>query len=74
MFDINNDGFIDEEDLKNTFLTMGQEMSDTYIHQMLADAKQPMDFDSFALMIGFRTIELEPEEVFEICLSFIKCF
>ncbi len=30
---------------------------------MLNEASKPIDFESFAMMVGYRTIELEPEEV-----------
>lgn len=30
---------------------------------MLQEPSKPIDFESFAMMVGYRTIELEPEEV-----------
>ncbi len=63
LFDQNNDGFIDEKDLRATFKTMGMEVDDKTIEEMMADASQPINFDSFALMMVYKTMELEPEVV-----------
>jgi len=51
LFDLNNDGFIDASDLRGTFQTMGMQVDDEQIKIMLADGSQPMNFDSFALMM-----------------------
>lgn len=63
LFDQNNDGYIDAADLRQTFKTMGMEADDKVIEGMIADASQPIDFDSFAMMMCFKTMELEPEIV-----------
>lgn len=42
---------------------------DKVIEEMLADASQPIDFDSFALMMVYKTMELEPEIVLLEALS-----
>lgn len=42
---------------------MGMEVTDEMIQTMLKDASQPIDFDSFAMMMCFKTMELEPEIV-----------
>jgi Ca2+-binding EF-hand superfamily protein len=69
LFDQNNDGFIDEKDLRGTFKTMGMQVDDKAIAEMMADASQPIDFDSFALMMVYKTMELEPEIVLLEALS-----
>lgn len=69
LFDQNNDGFIDANDLRNTFKTMNMEVDDKVIDQMIADASQPIDFDSFSMMMCFKTMELEPEIVLLEALS-----
>jgi myosin regulatory light chain 12 len=69
LFDQNNDGVIDGSDLRATFKTMGMEVTDETIQQMLDDASQPIDFDSFAMMMCFKTMELEPEIVLLEALS-----
>lgn len=48
---------------------MGMEVSDEVISQMMKDASQPIDFDSFAMMMCFKTMELEPEIVLLEALS-----
>jgi myosin regulatory light chain 12 len=42
---------------------MGMEVSDETVQAMLKDASNPMDFDSFAMMMCFKTMEMEPEIV-----------
>lgn len=61
LFDLNNDGFICANDLRGTFNTMGMDVSDEVVQQMMKDASQPLDFDSFAMMMCFKTMEMEPE-------------
>jgi myosin regulatory light chain 12 len=63
LFDLNNDGFICANDLRGTFNTMGMDVSDETIQQMMKDGSAPMNFDSFAMMMCFKTMELEPEIV-----------
>ena len=63
LFDQNNDGFICEKDLRATFKTMGMEVDEKLIAEMMADASQPINFESFALMMVYKTMELEPEIV-----------
>lgn len=63
LFDLNNDGFIDANDLRGTFNTMGMDVTEELIQSMLKDASQPIDFDSFAMMMCFKTMEMEPEIV-----------
>lgn len=63
LFDLDHDGQIDASDLKSTFATLGVEVPDDFISHMLADAMDPLDFESFVLMYGIRTIEMDPEEV-----------
>lgn len=40
---------------------MGMEADDKVIAEMMSDASQPIDFNSFALMMAYKTMELEPE-------------
>ena len=42
---------------------MGMDVSDDVIQQMMEDGSAPMNFDSFAMMMCFKTMELEPEIV-----------
>lgn len=63
LFDLDHNGCIDAEDLKATFCTLGADVSDEFVQRMLADGMDPMEFESFVLMYGIRTIEMDPEEV-----------
>lgn len=70
LFDMNSDGFIDAADIRQTFHTMGMDdVPEETIQSMMKDASQPMDFDSFAMMMCFKTMELEPEIVLLEALS-----
>lgn len=42
---------------------MGMDVTDEVIQQMMNDGSTPMNFDSFAMMMCFKTMELEPEIV-----------
>lgn len=42
---------------------MGMDVPDETIQQMMKDASAPITFDSFAMMMCFKTMELEPEIV-----------
>lgn len=55
--------------MRGTFKTMGMQVDDKTIQEMMADASQPIDFDSFALMMVYKTMELEPEIVLLEALS-----
>lgn len=42
---------------------MGMEVDEKLIAEMMTDASQPINFESFALMMVYKTMELEPEIV-----------
>lgn len=69
LLDLDNDGFIDSNDLKNTYLTLGQDVSDNEIRQMMSEAMHPLDFDAFVMLLGYKTIELDSEDVLMEALS-----
>lgn len=69
LLDLDNDGFIDSNDLKNTYLTLGQDVSDNEIKQMMSEAMHPLDFDAFVMLLGYKTIELDSEDVLMEALS-----
>lgn len=48
---------------------MGMDVGDEVVDTMMKDASQPMDFDSFAMMMCFKTMEMEPEIVLLEALS-----
>lgn len=70
MFDFNHDGVIGKEDLRTTLKTMGRDdVSDEEVETMLSEALHPLDFDAFVVLLGCKTIELDPEEVILDALS-----
>lgn len=45
-------------------MTLGDdEAPDELIAEMLSEAMQPLDFEAFAMLMGYRTIEMDPEDV-----------
>lgn len=89
LFDLNGDGCIDEEDLRATFGTLGEDnVPEGLVEQMLSEvcsvnfsanyfhlhvhscqAMNPLDFDAFVMLLGYKTIELDPEDVLIEALS-----
>ncbi|XP_023719454.1 uncharacterized protein LOC111870983 isoform X2 [Cryptotermes secundus] len=70
LFDLNHDGFIDKDDLKNTYISLGKtHICDEDIQNMLSEAINPLDFDAFVILLGYKSIELDPEEVLLEALS-----
>ncbi|XP_015523017.1 myosin light chain 5-like [Neodiprion lecontei] len=71
LFDINRDGYIDKEDLKFTFTSMGKpDVADEALDQMLAEmSSSDVDFDAFVKLFGYKVVELDPEEELLAALS-----
>ncbi|XP_054264497.1 myosin regulatory light chain 11-like isoform X2 [Macrosteles quadrilineatus] len=72
IFDFDRDGVIDKEDLRKSLIAMGQEIQDIdeeELDKMMSEACQPLDFDAFIMLLGYRTIELDSEEVLRDALS-----
>ncbi|KAF7401706.1 hypothetical protein HZH68_007526 [Vespula germanica] len=70
LFDFNCDGIIDLEDLKFTFITMGQpDVSEEQLQRMLSEIPTPIDFDAFITLFGQKVSEMDPEEVITAALS-----
>lgn len=63
LFDLDGDGVISEEDLKNTFLTLGVEKSDAEIIKMFDGVVQPLNLDVFLLLVLQRANGLAPMDV-----------
>lgn len=64
IFDLDGDGCIDAADLHATFGTLGDDnVPDGLVEQMLSEAMSPLDFDSFVMLMGYKTIEMDPEDV-----------
>lgn len=70
IFDFGSDGIIDEADLRAMFRSLGQDdVPDKQIHDMINEAMDPLDFDAFVILLGYRTIDLDPEDVLIEALS-----
>ncbi|XP_046743580.1 myosin regulatory light chain 12A-like [Diprion similis] len=71
LFDINRDGYIDKEDLKFTFTSMGKpDVTDEALDQMLIEmSSSDVDFDAFVKLFGYKVVELDPEEELLAALS-----
>lgn len=63
LFDADQDGLISRDDLRITFLALGGEAPEEMLDEMIKEAKEPLDYDAFVELMGFRTIELDPEDV-----------
>lgn len=70
IFDLDGDGSIDAADLRGTFGTLGDDqIPEGLVEQMLSEAMNPLDFDAFVMLMGYRTIEMDPEDVLLEALS-----
>ncbi|KAL7747178.1 hypothetical protein RI367_007389 [Sorochytrium milnesiophthora] len=61
MIDHDQDGFIDKEDLKDMLASLGQNQTDEYIDDMLADAPGTINFTIFLTLFGERMSGTDPE-------------
>jgi len=71
MIDHDNDGFIDKEDLKDMLSSLGQNPTDEYIDEMLAEAPGAINFTMFLTLMGEKLSGTDPEN--EIIQAF-ECF
>ncbi|XP_039259799.1 myosin regulatory light chain, smooth muscle isoform X3 [Styela clava] len=62
MIDANRDGFIDQEDLKDTYASLGRGLKDDKAKNMLADASGPLNFQVFLALFGDKLSGTDPEE------------
>ena len=51
-FFLDQDGFIDGDDLKDMFLSLGAPVDDDFVGQMLAEAPGPINFTMFLTLFG----------------------
>lgn len=63
MIDQNRDGFIDGPDLKDMFASLGKDMTDDYIEDMLNDANGAINFTMFLTLFGEKLNGTDPEDV-----------
>lgn len=62
MIDANRDGFIDQEDLKDTYASLGRGIKDERVQQMLAESSGPLNFQVFLGLFGDKLSGTDPEE------------
>jgi len=61
MMDQNRDGFVDKDDLKDTFAALGRAPPDKEIDEMLAEASGPINFTMFITLFGEKVSGVDPE-------------
>jgi len=61
MMDQNRDGFIDKDDLKDTFASLGRAPPDKEIEEMLNEAAGPINFTMFITLFGDKVAGVDPE-------------
>lgn len=70
LFDFNHDGVIDLQDLKYTFASLGvPHFPEEEMQKMLKEAAEPVNFDSFVTLFGYKSSILDPEEIFTDALA-----
>lgn len=62
IMDQNKDGFIDKNDLKDLYASMGQIASDAQLDDMIKEAPGPINFTVFLTLFGERLTGTDPEE------------
>lgn len=63
MIDQNRDGFIDAADLKDMFASLGKDVPDEYVEDMLNDANGAINFTMFLTLFGEKLNGTDPEDV-----------
>jgi myosin regulatory light chain 12 len=63
MIDQNHDGFIDENDLKDMFASLGKEVTDQFIEDMMNEASGAINFTMFLTLFGEKLTGTDPEDV-----------
>ncbi|XP_061732230.1 myosin light chain 5-like isoform X1 [Nerophis ophidion] len=72
LIDQNRDGFIDKEDLKDTYASLGKvNVKDQEVEEMLREASGPINFTMFLTLFGAKLHGTDPEETI---LSAFKMF
>jgi len=71
MIDQNRDGFIDHDDLKDMLASLGKDVSDEYLDEMMNQAPGAINFTMFLTLFGERLQGTDPEDVIRNAFS---CF
>lgn len=61
LIDHDSDGFIDKEDLKDMLASLGQNPTDEYIDDMIAEAPGTINFTMFLTLFGEKMSGTDPE-------------
>jgi len=62
MIDQNRDGFIDVEDLKSMYQSLGRDPDKSQLEDMLKEAPGPLNFTMFLTLFGEKTHGTDPEQ------------
>ncbi|CAJ0578572.1 unnamed protein product, partial [Mesorhabditis spiculigera] len=71
MIDQNRDGFIDQEDLREMFGSLGKEVDDKFLDDMISQAPGAINFTMFLTLFGEKLTGTDPEEVIR---NAFQCF
>jgi len=71
MIDQNRDGFIDHDDLKDMLASLGKDVNEEYIDEMMNQAPGAINFTMFLTLFGERLQGTDPEDVIRNAFS---CF
>ena len=63
MIDQNRDGFIDAADLKDMFASLGKDVTDDYVEDMLNEGSGAINFTMFLTLFGEKLNGTDPEDV-----------
>jgi len=63
MIDQNRDGFIDHDDLKDMLASLGKDVTDEYLDEMMKEAPGTINFTMFLTLFGERLQGTDPEDV-----------
>jgi myosin regulatory light chain 12 len=63
MIDQNRDGFSDNDDLKDMLASLGKEVTDEYLDEMMNQAPGAINFTMFMTLFGERLQGTDPEDV-----------
>lgn len=63
LMDSNKDGFLDKDDLRATFDSLGRIVPDHDLEAMIAEAPGPINFTMFLSIFGERIHGADPEDV-----------
>ncbi|KAI6649184.1 Myosin regulatory light chain [Oopsacas minuta] len=63
IIDQNRDGFIDAKDLKEMMVSLGKEVPERYIEEMLEESRGNLNFTMFLTLFGEKLSGTDPEDV-----------